>query len=83
MGGTLRVAMTMGDIPLTTGQPGQGGQGQRFIGITVDDALINWDLSRAGLIVNSPILLTRVFLPPITRIADPALESRLQPAGYI
>jgi peptide/nickel transport system substrate-binding protein len=43
----LRVAMTLGDIPLTTGQPSQGGEGQRFIGYTLYDALINWDLSRA------------------------------------
>ncbi len=44
---TLRVAMTMADIPLTTGQPSQGGEGQRFFGVTMYDALINWDLSRA------------------------------------
>jgi len=44
--GTLRVAMTMADIPLTTGQPSQGGEGQRFMGVTVYDALINLDLSQ-------------------------------------
>ena len=44
---TLRVAMTMADIPLTTGQPSQGGEGQRFMGVTVYDALINLDLSNA------------------------------------
>ncbi len=43
----LRVGMTLADIPLTTGQPSQGGEGQRFIGVTLYDALINWDLSRA------------------------------------
>jgi ABC-type transport system substrate-binding protein len=37
--------MTASDIPLTTGQPDQGGEGQRFMGYTVYDALINWDLS--------------------------------------
>ena len=41
----LRVAMTVADIPLTSGQPSQGGEGQRFIGYQVYDALINWDLS--------------------------------------
>jgi ABC-type transport system substrate-binding protein len=51
--GTLRVAMTMGDIPLTTGQPSQGGEGQRFMGVTVYDAMINWDLSRAD--VSAPL----------------------------
>ena len=37
--GTLRVAMTAGDMPLTTGQPSQGGEGLRFMGITVYDGL--------------------------------------------
>jgi peptide/nickel transport system substrate-binding protein len=43
----LRVAMTAGDIPLTTGQASQGSEGIRFMGITAYDALVNWDLSRA------------------------------------
>ena len=37
--------MTASDIPLTTGQTDQGGEGMRFMGYTVYDALINWDLS--------------------------------------
>src|SRR5580704_13043562 len=41
----LRVGMTIADIPLTTGQPSQGGECQRFIGYTLYDAMINWDLS--------------------------------------
>jgi ABC-type transport system substrate-binding protein len=45
--GTLRLGMTAADIPLTTGQPDQGGEGQRFMGYTVYDALINSDLSSA------------------------------------
>jgi ABC-type transport system substrate-binding protein len=43
----LRVAMTAGDIPLTTGQPSQGGEGVRFMGITVYDGLTRYDLSKA------------------------------------
>ena len=43
----LRVAMTAADIPLTTGQASQGGEGIRFMGITAYDALVNWDLSRS------------------------------------
>jgi ABC-type transport system substrate-binding protein len=43
----LRVATTMADIPLTTGQSSQGGEGLRFIGYTLYDALIRWDLSRS------------------------------------
>ena len=45
--GTLRVGMTAGDIPLTTGQPNQGAEGNRFLGITLYDPLVAWDLSRA------------------------------------
>ena len=45
--GTLRVGMTASDIPLTTGQTDQGGEGMRFIGYTLYDALINWDLTSA------------------------------------
>mgnify|MGYP006174765929 CR=1 FL=1 len=33
--------------PLTTGQTDQGGEGMRFMGYTVYDGLINWDLSKA------------------------------------
>src|ERR1700687_806671 len=43
--GTLRIGMTASDIPLTTGQTDQGGEGMRFMGYTVYDVLINWDLS--------------------------------------
>jgi ABC-type transport system substrate-binding protein len=45
--GTLRIGMTASDVPLTTGQTDQGGEGMRFLGYTVYDALINWDLSKA------------------------------------
>ena len=45
--GTLRIGMTAADIPLTSGQPDQGGEGQRFMGYTVYDALVHWDLSSA------------------------------------
>src|SRR5690242_21903114 len=45
--GTLRVAMTAADIPLTTGQPNQGAEGVRFMGITVYDGLTRWDLSKS------------------------------------
>jgi ABC-type transport system substrate-binding protein len=46
-GGTLRIAMTASDIPLTTGQTDQGGEGQRFMGYTVYDSLVEWDLSKS------------------------------------
>ena len=43
--GTLRIGMTASDIPLTTGQTDNGGEGQRFLGFTAYDALVNWDLA--------------------------------------
>jgi peptide/nickel transport system substrate-binding protein len=45
--GTLRIGMTASDIPLTTGQTDQGGEGMRFMGYTVYDSLVLWDLSSA------------------------------------
>jgi peptide/nickel transport system substrate-binding protein len=45
-GGVLRIGMTAADIPYTPGQPDQGGEGYRFIGYQMYDALINWDLSQ-------------------------------------
>jgi len=35
----LRIAMTAADIPRTLGQPDQGFEGNRFMGIPMDDAL--------------------------------------------
>jgi peptide/nickel transport system substrate-binding protein len=41
----LRIAMTAGDIPDWGGQPDQGFEGYRFVGFTLYDGLVNWDLS--------------------------------------
>ena len=43
----LRVAMTSADIPLTTGQPSQGSEGVRFMGVTAFDSIVLWDLSHS------------------------------------
>jgi len=42
---TFRVGMTAAEIPLTTGNPDQGFEGFRFMGLMLYDALILWDLS--------------------------------------
>src|SRR5262245_7733416 len=42
----LRVGMTVADIPLTTGQPSNGHEGLRFIGLTIYDTLVRWDLTK-------------------------------------
>jgi ABC-type transport system substrate-binding protein len=44
-GGTLRIGMTASDIPLTTGQTDNGGEGMRFLGFTAYDSLVLWDLT--------------------------------------
>lgn len=43
----LRIGMTAGDIPRTSGQPDQGYEGNRFTGIPMYDSLTQWDLSSA------------------------------------
>ncbi|WP_149535885.1 ABC transporter substrate-binding protein [Siccirubricoccus phaeus] len=45
--GTLRVGMTANAVPLSNGVPDQGAEGQRFMGITLYDQLVHWDLSHA------------------------------------
>ncbi|WP_216851363.1 ABC transporter substrate-binding protein [Acidisphaera sp. L21] len=46
-GCTLRVGMTLASLPTQNGSPDQGTEGIRFMGYTLYDALIDWDLSRA------------------------------------
>jgi ABC-type transport system substrate-binding protein len=45
--GILRVGMTVAAVPNTNGCPDQGGEGQRFMGNTLYDQLVMWDLSSA------------------------------------
>jgi peptide/nickel transport system substrate-binding protein len=42
----LRVAMSAADIPDWTGAPDQGYEGYRFVGFTLYDSLINWELAK-------------------------------------
>lgn len=44
---TLRVAMTAADVPVPNGQTDQGAEGMRFVGYTLFDSLVLWDLSSA------------------------------------
>jgi peptide/nickel transport system substrate-binding protein len=46
-GGVLTVGMTASAVPLSNGCPDQGAEGQRFMGFTLYDGLVNWDLSHA------------------------------------
>jgi peptide/nickel transport system substrate-binding protein len=43
----VRVAMTAADIPDWTGAPDQGYEGYRFVGFSLYDSLVLWDLSRS------------------------------------
>ena len=43
--GHLRIGMTANDVPLTWGQPDNGFEGYRFMGLLLYDALINFDLT--------------------------------------
>jgi ABC-type transport system substrate-binding protein len=45
--GVLRIAMTASDVPIPNGQTDQGAEGMRFIGYTLFDSLVLWDLSSA------------------------------------
>ena len=42
----LRVAMSAADIPDWTGAPDQGYEGYRFVGFTLYDSLVNWELQK-------------------------------------
>ncbi|MCO6418041.1 ABC transporter substrate-binding protein [Siccirubricoccus sp. KC 17139] len=44
---TLRIGMTASAVPLPNGMPDQGAEGHRFMGITLFDHLVTWDLSKA------------------------------------
>jgi peptide/nickel transport system substrate-binding protein len=46
-GGVVTVAMTAGEIPITTGTPDQGFEGYRFVALNLYDGLVNWDLSHS------------------------------------
>ncbi len=61
----LRVAMTAGDIPDVTGQPDQGFEGYRFVGYTLHDSLILWDLSKSDAEASlKPGLATKWYVDP-------------------
>ena len=43
---TLRVGISIAELPTTTGQPTQGGTGFRWAGWTIFDSLIYWDITQ-------------------------------------
>ena len=62
--------MTAGDIPITTGTPDQGFEGLRFVGWSLYDALVGWDLSKRDAASDiKPGLATEWHIDPATRSA--------------
>ena len=62
---TLRVGMTASAVPLANGVPDQGGEGHRFMGITLFDQLVQWDLTKFdGPAVQRPGLATAWTIDP-------------------
>jgi ABC-type transport system substrate-binding protein len=47
-GGTLRIAMTTTDVPITSGMPDNGSEGGRFAGYPIYDALVLWDFANTS-----------------------------------
>ena len=45
-GGTLRIAMSAGNIPIPDQFLTEGGEGIRFVGVNVYDGLLNWDTAQ-------------------------------------
>jgi len=61
----LRIAMTAGDIPDWRGQPDQGFEGNRFVGYTLYDPMVQWDLSsRDKEVTIRPGLATKWYVDP-------------------
>ena len=66
--GIVTVGMTASAVPLSNGCPDQGAEGQRFMGYTLYDALVNWDLSHAD---KAAVLAPGVAASWATDPADP------------
>lgn len=45
-GGVLRVAMSAGNVPIPDQFLTEGGEGIRFVGVNIYDALLNWDTAQ-------------------------------------
>lgn len=61
----LRIAMTAADIPDWRGQPDQGFEGYRFVGYSLYEPLVAWDLSSSDKEVTvKPGLATKWYVDP-------------------
>lgn len=63
--GVLRLGMTAADIPTAKGAPDQGAEGIRWMGFTVYDSLLYWDLNQEDHIPEiEPALATKYYQNP-------------------
>ncbi|GGJ38689.1 ABC transporter substrate-binding protein [Neoroseomonas lacus] len=64
-GGELRIGMTLSDIPTARGAPDQGGEGIRWMGFTLYDSLVYWNLDQERTIPDIvPALAERYYPNP-------------------
>jgi ABC-type transport system substrate-binding protein len=63
--GTLRVGINLSDIPTANGQPSHGGAGFRWMGWTIFDSLVYWDINQDQTIPKEiPHLASEYFVRP-------------------
>jgi ABC-type transport system substrate-binding protein len=62
-GGTLKLGMTVADIPSSKGAPDQGAEGIRWMGFTVYDSLVYWNLNQSETIPVIVPALAQKFYP--------------------
>ena len=62
-GGELRIGMTLADIPTARGAPDQGGEGIRWMGFTVYDSLVYWNLTQSERIPDIVPALAEKYYP--------------------
>jgi ABC-type transport system substrate-binding protein len=62
-GGELRIGMTLADIPTARGAPDQGGEGIRWMGFTIYDSLVYWNLIQEETIPEIVPALVEKFYP--------------------
>jgi peptide/nickel transport system substrate-binding protein len=66
---TLRIAMTVSDLPIAGGIPDQGAEGSRFAGYPAYDALVNWDFTHPDQIAGiTPGLATEWHIDPANNL---------------
>ncbi len=62
-GGELRIGMTIADIPTARGAPDQGAEGIRWMGFTIYDSLVYWNLNQKDTIPEIVPALAEKYYP--------------------